>query len=53
MSYLGRLVRLYLQLFVGGVMSYLGRLVRLYLQLFVGGVMCRNRNGHQNTELRT
>ena len=39
MSYLGCLVRLYLQLFVGGVMSYLGCLVRLYLQLFVGGVM--------------
>jgi hypothetical protein len=39
MSYLGCLVRLYLQLFVGGVMSYLGCLVRLYLQLFVGGIM--------------
>ena len=33
-----RLVRLYLQLFVGGLMYYL-RLVRLYLQLFVGGLM--------------
>ena len=31
-----RLVRLYLQLFVGGLMYYL-RSVRLYLQLFVGG----------------
>ena len=32
------LVRLYLQLFVGGLMSYL-RSVRLYLQLFVGGLV--------------
>ena len=37
MSYLRCLVRLYLQLFVGGFMSYLRCLVRLYLQLFVGG----------------
>ena len=34
-----RSVRLYLQLFVGGLMFYLGRSVRLYLQLFVGGLM--------------
>ena len=33
-----RSVRLYLQLFVGGLMYYL-RSVRLYLQLFVGGLM--------------
>ena len=32
-------VRLYLQLFVGGLMFYLGCWVRLYLQLFVGGLM--------------
>ena len=44
MSYL-RSVRLYLQLFVGGLMSYLRYLclppvwLRLYLQLFVGGLM--------------
>jgi hypothetical protein len=31
-----RLVRVYLQLFVGGLMYYL-RLVRVYLQLFEGG----------------
>jgi hypothetical protein len=36
MFYLGRSVRLYLQLFVGGLMFYLGRSGRLYLQLFVG-----------------
>jgi hypothetical protein len=39
MSYLGCSVRLYLQLFVGGIMFYLGCSVRLYLQLFVGGIM--------------
>ena len=39
-----RSVRLYLQLFVGGLMSYL-RLVRLYLQLFVGGLMSYLRSG--------
>jgi hypothetical protein len=33
-----RSVRLYLQLFVGGLMYYL-RSIRLYLQLFVGGLM--------------
>jgi hypothetical protein len=33
-----RSVRLYLQLFVGGLMFYL-RSVRLYLQLFVGELM--------------
>jgi hypothetical protein len=40
MSYLGCSVRLYPQLFVGGLMSYLGCSVRLYPQLFVGGLMC-------------
>ena len=39
MSYLGCSVRVYLQLFVGGLMSYLGCSVRIYLQLFVGGLM--------------
>ena len=39
MSYLGCSVRLYLQLFVGGLMSYLECSVRLYLQLFVTGRM--------------
>jgi hypothetical protein len=39
MSYLGCSVRLYLQLFVAGIMSYLGCSVRLYLQLFVAGIM--------------
>jgi tRNA A37 N6-isopentenylltransferase MiaA len=39
MSYLRCLVRLYPQLFVGGLMSYLRCLVRVYLQLFVGGLM--------------
>jgi hypothetical protein len=43
MSYIAYLclVRLYLQLFVGGLMSYIAYLclVRLYLQLFVGGLM--------------
>ena len=32
-------VRLYLQLFVGGLMSYLCYLCCLYIQLFVGGLM--------------
>ena len=36
---LSPVVRLYLQLFVGGLMFHYLRSVRLYLQLFVGGLM--------------
>ena len=39
MSYLGSLVRLYLQFIVGELMSYLGCLIRLYLQFIVRGLM--------------
>ena len=37
MPYLGCSVRLYHQLFVGGLMPYLGCSVRLYYKLFVEG----------------
>ena len=39
MSYLGCSARLYLSLFIGGLISYLGCSVRLYLSLFIGGLI--------------
>jgi hypothetical protein len=44
-----RSVRLYLQLFVGGLMFYL-RSVRLYLQLFVGG---QHEPSYKQLEVKT
>jgi predicted metal-binding membrane protein len=52
MSYLGCTVRLFSQLFVGGLMSYLGCSVRLFSQLFVGGFMSYKNPPTNNWETR-